>query len=428
MFERNTYDNIYIYINKILSPYLCGFRKGYSAQHCLTIMIERWKKALDGKLHAGALLTDLSKAFDCINFDLLIAKLEAYGFDDSSLGYISSYLKQRKQRTKVNNSFSPYSPLHSGVPQGSILGPLLFNIYINDIFFFTRETDIANYADDNTPYTIENNVDSVIKTLENDATILIKWFDDNYLKMNEDKCHLLLTTHKDEYTSATIGSETIINSQSVKLLGITIDNSLKFNEHVSGLCKKVNLKLHSLARIANFMSTDKLRMIMKAFIESQFGYCPLVWMFHSRALNNKINKLHERALKLVYKDPLLSFQELLDKDNSVRIHHRNLQKLATEMYKLNNNISPTLLKNILPEKDNIHNLRSNNPFQTFNIRTVGYGMETIAFRGPKTWAIVPTEIKQAVSLIEFKTKIKRWIPEGCTCRLCKEYVINIGFL
>ena len=286
---------------------------------------------------------------------------------------------------------------------------------------------MTNYADDNTPYAINSNVDALIESLVNDTSTLIEWFNDNYFKMNADKCHLLVTKHDDD-VSVVIDGKTIKGEKSIKLLGINIDNKLDFNDHVSNLCKKVSLKLHALTRISHFMSTDKLRIIMKAFIESQFGYCPLVWMFHSRALNNKINKLHERALKLVYKDPLLSFQELLDKDNSVRIHHRNLQKLATEMYKLNNNISPTLLKNILPEKDNIHNLRSNNPFQTFNIRTVGYGMETIAFRGPKTWAIVPTEIKQAVSLIEFKTKIKRWIPEGCTCRLCKEYVINIGFL
>ena len=98
---------------------------------------------------ACALLTDLSKAFDCINHELLIAKLEAYGFDNDSLGYIYSYLTHRKQRTKVNNSFSLFSNINCGVPQGSILGPLLFNIYINDIFYFVDEKDIANYADDN---------------------------------------------------------------------------------------------------------------------------------------------------------------------------------------------------------------------------------------------------------------------------------------
>ena len=156
VFERSMYDQIDKYMNKYLSPFLCGFRKGFSTQHCLMAMLERWKTALDKNKIAGALLTDLSKAFDCLNHDLLIAKLDAYGFDLPSLKLIFDYLSGRKQRTKINGKLSSWAEIFSGVPQGSILGPLLFNIYINDIFYFV-ENDMANYADDNTPYAIEKN-------------------------------------------------------------------------------------------------------------------------------------------------------------------------------------------------------------------------------------------------------------------------------
>ena len=118
-----------------LSKYQCGFWKGFNAQHCLLAMLEKWKKAVDTKKVFGALLTDLSKAFDCLPHDLIIAKLNAYGFSLPALNLIQNYLANRKQRTKINDSYSPWSDILFGVPQGSILGPLLFNIFLSDLFF-----------------------------------------------------------------------------------------------------------------------------------------------------------------------------------------------------------------------------------------------------------------------------------------------------
>ena len=135
------------YLNQIFSKYQCGFRKGYNAQHCLMAMIE-WCKFLDIGGHAGALLTDLSKAFDCIDHELLIAKAHAYGFDNDALKFIYSYLKGRKKRTKINFSHSSLAEILFEVPQGSILGPLLFNAYICDLFHDIDDLDFASFADD----------------------------------------------------------------------------------------------------------------------------------------------------------------------------------------------------------------------------------------------------------------------------------------
>ena len=147
------YDQMYPFFDKIFSNSQCGFRKGFNAEQCLIHMIEKWRKHLDSGGYGTALLTDLSKAFDCIDHQLLIAKLNAYGVETNSLYFLASYLEKRKQRTKVNGSYSKFNEIFSGVPQGSILGPLLFNIYICDLFFDASDIDIASYADDNTPFT-----------------------------------------------------------------------------------------------------------------------------------------------------------------------------------------------------------------------------------------------------------------------------------
>ena len=138
VFERLMQKQMVNFINDKLSPYLCGYRKGYSAQHALISMIEHWRSTLDRKGYAGAVLMDLSKAFDCINHDLLIAKLHAYWFGIDSLKMIKDYLSNREQRGKINTSFSTWSDLLLGVPQGSVLGLLFFNIYLNDLFLDKR--------------------------------------------------------------------------------------------------------------------------------------------------------------------------------------------------------------------------------------------------------------------------------------------------
>ena len=147
-------------------------------------MIEKWRKNMHKGKPCAALLTDLSKAFDCIVHDFLIAKLEAYGFSYEALKVIYNYLTDRKHRTKVNSSFSDFVDLLLGVPQGSILGPLLFNIYICDLFFFVEEDNVTSYTDGTTPYSNCKNVVTVLENIETKGKEVLNWFSMNYLKAN----------------------------------------------------------------------------------------------------------------------------------------------------------------------------------------------------------------------------------------------------
>ena len=213
-----------------------------------------------------------------------------------SLNLIFSYLSNRTERVKIKTSYSDKSTIEYGVPQGSILGPLLFNIDL---------IEIASSADDTTPYSCADDILSVITQLQSTASKLFSWFTNNHMKVNPGKCHILLSTKN--ATDVHLEGACITSSSCGKLLGITIDSDLKFDKNISDLCDKVSKKINALCRVTGYMSLEKRRIVTKTFVESQFNYCPLIWKLHSRILNNTINRLHERALRIVYSDYKSSF-------------------------------------------------------------------------------------------------------------------------
>ena len=191
------------YVDVFLSRHQCGFKKGYSTQQCLLAMLVKWKSTVDNKKNIWALLANLSRAFDWLSHELFIAKLHAYRLNIPARRLVYKYLKNRKQRTKINSAYSSWEEILFGVPQGTILGPLLSNIFLCDLFYMMSDTDFASYADDNTTYISADTIDEVIKRLEAASGKLFKWFADNQMKANQDKCRLIVS--KNENVSMHIG-------------------------------------------------------------------------------------------------------------------------------------------------------------------------------------------------------------------------------
>ena len=205
----------------------------------------------------------------------------------------------------------------------------------------------------------DKNHEVILSKLQICALKLLEWFSNNYMKMNSDKCHLILSSN-DENKKIELNGEAINNTQVQKLLGVHIDYKLKFDAHIETLCKKVGKKLHDLARVIKYMSTNQAQLLMRSFIMSQFSYCPLIYMYHSREINNQINKLHKRVFRLVYNNKSSSFRELLERDKSVIIHERSIQVLLTEIFKVKSGVASGIITEIFKFKDYSYDLRKNN--------------------------------------------------------------------
>ena len=227
------------------------------------------------------------------------------------------------------------------------------------------------------------------------------------------------------WQSLLIAKVQIWESNYQKLLGVNIDCNLNFNHYILKQCKKAGKKLSALTRICKFMSLRRRRVLMRTFIESQFAYCPFVWMCCDKTSDNRINHLHERALRTAYNDNVSIFEKSLEKDNSVTIHVRNLRILATELYKTKENLAAPIMHEIFEQKNIQYNLRSQTDLQLGSVKTVNCGLRALRYLGPK---IVPFEIKNSGTLAQFKMKTKSWKPTYCPCNLCQPYLHCLGYI
>ena len=407
VYERILVEPIIQFMQNKISDNLCGFRQNYSTEDALLQLLENWRKHLDKQEIVGAIACDLSKAFDTIPHDLIIAKLEAYGFGYNALKLISSYLTNRMQRCKVGSEFSSWVELLIGFPQGSVLGPILFNIFINDFLFFTSDSYICNFADDQTIYCHHKSIESVTSQLETDIALAITWFRVNSLVPNPDKFQLMiLGTRKRLPLCLEINGQRTISTFEMVLLGITIDWKLNFNIHAKLVCDNVSKKVSALVRLRTTLSMDQKLILLDSYVMSQFNYCSNVWMFYGKVVSERIDRIHERALRAVYNDFSSSFSQLLSKGDHVTVHQKNLKTLCLKVFKAINGYSPKFINSMLTEKLLHHDLRIQNLLNLPKTSTITYGLHSFTYRSTSTWNTISDEVKNSASVFACKRKLK----------------------
>ena len=409
LFERLLAKQITTFIEKWLSKFLCGFRKGHSPQHALLNMVRAWQNCLINSGKVGAVLMDLSKAFDCLPHNLLIAKMEAYGFGKGSLKLMLSYLSKRFHRVRISSIFSEWLQILLGVPQGSVLGPILFNLFINDLIFCVLDSSLCNFADDNSLFACEQTVDEVINSLSADLFRVIDWFSSNGMVANSAKFQLIFPGNLSNLCLNVNGI--IINStDTVKLLGVVIDNKLSFYPHVKKLCKSASNKTKALLRVRPFLDQNQSDLLFDSFILSQFNYCLIILMFCSKTAHNLIDHTMCRALMAKQNDFTLQEHE------HENIHIRNLRLLLIEVYKSLHCIGPEIQWNTFTIKNTGYNLRRGNLLSVPRVNTK-LGINSIDFRAALAWNNLPAAIKSAPNLETFKKEVGS-IPIYCRCAKC----------
>jgi hypothetical protein len=364
---------------------------------------------------------DLSKAFDALPHGLLIAKLNAYGVSKSACKMICSYLHYRKQRVKLPNAKSDWQIVKRGVPQGSVLGPLLFNIFKNDIFYFLDGMcSLYNYADDDTISHSDHDITNLQHKLSKASVTAVKWFHQNGMQANAPKFQVAFFTRaKDLHGIKVSMNDVVLSSQShVKLLGVTVDGKLTFDRHVAEICKRAGIHVNGLYRLATYLPKESLMKIYVSFVVPNFLYCPLSWHFCSQSNSKKLEKVQERAFRIILNDLDSSYKGMLEKTKSQSLYINRLRLIMIEIFKALNGLTPEFVKELFTPKLQNYELRDDNLLVTPPFQTIRFGKNSLVYYGSFLWNTLGNMYKNAECLDEFKKNIKNWKGPPCACGCC----------
>ena len=456
--EKVVHEQTYHYLvsHGLLHPDHHGFLKNHSTATALQQLVDTWLQAADcGKLSA-TLMLDLRAGFDVINHEILFEKLRKYGFSNNTLNWFRSYLLDRYQCVQIESSLSDFLLIPWGVPQGSILGPLLFIIYINELpEVVKKSTDpeeepteeypsIVVYADDNSPTTSHADADTLLENIENDGRKVTGWFDRNDMFCSGEKTKLMITGTRSKrlfrivnaglVPKVTVCEDEVHESQSEKLLGVIANNTLTWKNHLygneeeDGLIKNLSRRVNMLSRLRKFLPDHKFKSVVAGLFTSKLSYCMTVWgpvwnipgelnesevkTSMSKEDIRKLQVLHNKCLRLqTRQDRSTPTTTLLNLTKSLSVHQMIAHKTVVQVYNVHQNQAPKYHYDRLftrgaildPDETRITNLNTRVEFS----KTAGRG--SFFYQGSRLWSALPLGIKMSSNPGTFKNLSKNWI-------------------
>ena len=420
--EKVVYDQVHEYLleHNLLTSCQSGFRPKHSTQSALLNVTDKWMSAIDNGELVGLVMIDLKKAFDCVDHSILLKKLALYGFDTAVVKWFENYLcSERKQYTCINGMSSDVRNVKCGVPQGSLLGPVLFSLYTNDLPNKVNNCQMSLYADDTCLFCSGSDPKQIIDTLNDDLKEISVWLKENKLVVNAKKCETMIigtkpklkkcNNHFNEYP-VYIDSTVVKRVSTCKYLGIYIDENLLWNKQIEHLKSKVVKSLYLLKRIRPYIDERIALLFYKSVIQSHFDYCCVVWGNTCRTYCKQLQILQNRSLRIVMKvDYLFSTNQLYASLHLDKLHTRRTKQLAKIMYQSEKRMGPPYLSELFIRRESHYQTRSGEAQLELIRPKTNYGKRRFIYQGAKLWNSLVNRISSQTSLAVFKKCLNRLI-------------------
>ena len=401
LLERHVHNHLYMYLTefKLLLDEQSGFRENRSCETVLLKMTDYFLSNIDRGNLCGMVLVDLRKAFDLVNHELLLLKLDLYGCHGNELAWFRSYLSERYQCVKYDSVLSDPLPVTTGVPQGSILGPLLFIMFMNDAILEISEARIDMYADDSTVYVAGKCVADINRTLTTHSKPLYQWINANRMVLNADKTECMLLGTRQKLQRATpnfcvYGNNSIVKPVQVhKLLGLYVDSNLTWNTHVTKLCAKLRSRLYLFNQVKRLMPLHARKLYFSGMVQPLIDYGCVIWGSCGHSLLMNVHKMMKQYARVILNEKdrrqistVTLFRTLGWLPIDVRIRYFT----SIVMYNVMHGHAPGYLTDLFVLNNTVHNHHTRS---CTNIQVKKYnlslGQRTFAYRGAKLWDTIP---------------------------------------
>ena len=419
-FEKVIYERVMSYLTtkNALFKSQYGFRTGHSTYMAVMEMCDKISEAKEKSHFSMGVFFDLSKAFDTVNHKILISKLEHYGIRGVCLDWLTDYLRNRKQSVLYDGHFSLVSDVTCGVPQGSVLGPLLFLIYVNDISNTSSLLHFVMFADDTNVFMSDKSIHVLVNKMNIELKLVGDWFKANKLSLNLEKTNFILFCSRRKLAnvprcdiSINIDNQCISKVTSAKFLGVHIDEHLTWSEHINVISKKISKNIGIISRVKHLMPRNILVSLYYSLIYPYMSYCNVTWAstYHTRL--TILTTLQKRAIRIVCNVPFRAHTKPLFRDLKI-LHFDCINKLQIGifMYKLNSNLMVTSFDHWFCKNSEVHDhyTRSANKYHQESVRTTTR-QHTIRIIGPLFWNSLPNELTSASTMYQFKYKLKLFL-------------------